>query len=102
MSDHKNPEEWSPEERRAFRLAVEARRQRLGRASRIVAAVLVLLVAAGVLFRVPPSWWVPAVGAAALLGTVFRLVDWKCPNCGVRLPTRRSPEVCPGCGAPLE
>jgi len=68
----------------------------------MVAVVLILLVAGGVLLRVPPSWWVPAVGAAALLGTVFRLVNWKCPNCGERLPTRRSPDACPGCGAPLE
>ena len=44
----------------------------------------------------------PAVGAIALFGVVFRLVDWKCPNCGERLRTRRSSSVCLGCGAPLE
>ncbi|HVO11496.1 MAG TPA: hypothetical protein VMX54_12210 [Vicinamibacteria bacterium] len=102
MSDTNEPDEWSLEERRAFRLAVEARRRRQAQASRVVAIVLMLLVAGGVLFRVPPTWWVPAVGAAALLGTVFRLVNWKCPHCGERLPTRRSADVCPGCGAPLE
>lgn len=102
MSDTHHPDEWSPEERRALRLAVDARRERQARASRIAAVVLMLLVGGGVLLRVPPSWWVPAAGAAALLATAFRLVNWKCPNCGERLPTRRWPDVCPGCGAPLE
>ena len=102
VSDTNGADEWTPEQRRAFRLAVEARRQRQAQASRILAVVLMLLVASGVLLRVPPAWWVPAVGAAALLGTAFRLVNWKCPSCGERLPTRRSPDACPGCGAPLE
>jgi hypothetical protein len=94
--------EWTPERRRAFREALEERRQRLTRGSRVIGLLLMVTVAAGVLFRLPESWWVPAVGALALLGLVFRLADWKCPNCGERLRTRRSSSVCLGCGAPLE
>ncbi len=96
------PAEWTPEQRRAFREALAQRRRRLLRASQLVALALVATVAGGVLLRLPESWWVPAVGAIALFGVVFRLVDWKCPNCGERLRTRRSSSVCLGCGAPLE
>jgi tRNA(Ile2) C34 agmatinyltransferase TiaS len=59
-------------------------------------------VGTGVLWRVEPEWWVPAVGIVALAGLVFRLVNWKCPGCGERLPTRGSGRACPGCGLPLE
>jgi protein-S-isoprenylcysteine O-methyltransferase Ste14 len=92
--------DWTAEERREFRSALDTLGARQRRAGQIVAATLVVLVAAGVLFRAPESWWVPAVGAVALLGLVFRLVNWKCPRCGERLPTRRS-SSCLGCGAPL-
>ncbi len=98
----RTPEDWSPDERREFRLAVDARRRRQLRAGQWFAGALIAIVVAGVAFRLPPEWWVPAIGAAALLGTVFRLVNWKCPHCGERLPTRRWPERCPGCGAPLD
>jgi rubrerythrin len=54
-----------------------------------------------VLLRVPEEWWMPAAGIVALAAVVFRLVNWKCPACGERLPTRRAPDACPGCGLPL-
>jgi rubrerythrin len=96
------PENWSDERRRAFRLAVDLRRARQARAGRGFAVIVIALVAAGVAFKAPESWWVPAVGATALLGMLFRLVNWKCPNCGERLPTRGGLDHCPGCGAPLD
>ncbi len=95
------PEDWSDERRRGFREALRARRERQLRAGRLFGSVLIALVAAAVLLRVPESAWVPAVGALALLGLGYRLVNWKCPSCGERLPTRRS-SLCPGCGAPLD
>jgi hypothetical protein len=95
-------DEWTPERRRTFREALEKRRVRLVRASRLTALTLIAAVAAGVVLRLPESWWMSAVGAIALLGIVFRLADWKCPNCGERLRTRRASSVCLGCGAPLE
>jgi hypothetical protein len=96
------PEQWSPERRREFRAAVEAIRARQRRAGQLFAAALIVLVAAGVVFRAPEAWWMPAIGAVALLGVVFRLVNWKCPSCGERLPTRGSRAICLGCGAPLD
>lgn len=96
------PGNWSDDRRRAYRLAVAARRERQARAGRGFAIVVILMVAAGIVFRAPESWWVPAVGAAALLGLAFRLVNWKCPNCGERLPTRGSLARCLGCGGPLD
>lgn len=96
------PDEWTPERRHAFRRALEERRLRLSRASRLIALLLIVTVGVGVVLRLPESWWMPVVGATALFGIVFRLVDWKCPNCGERLRTRRSSAVCLGCGAPLE
>ena len=95
------PEDWSDERRRAFRAALAARRERQQRAGRLFGIALIVLVAAAVLLRVPESAWVPAVGAVAILGLGYRLVNWKCPSCGERLPTRRG-TVCPGCGAPLD
>ena len=38
----------------------------------------------------------------ALGALFFRLANWKCPNCGEGLPTRRSRPTCLGCGLPLE
>jgi hypothetical protein len=96
------PENWSEDRRRVYRLAVTERRERQARAGRYFAAAAILLVAVGVVVRVPESWWVPAVGAAALLGLLFRLANWKCPNCGERLPTRGGLGHCHGCGAPLD
>jgi hypothetical protein len=78
-----------------------ARRERVVRASRGFALALVALVTAGVLLRLPPSWWIPAVGFVALAGLLFRLVNWTCPACGERLPTRGG-RSCRGCGAPLD
>ena len=96
------PQDWSDDRRRAYRQAVAERRERQARAGRWFASAVILLVLAGVVLRAPESWWVPAVGAAALLGLAFRLVNWKCPNCGERLPTRGSAGHCHGCGAPLD
>jgi hypothetical protein len=95
-------EPWPPERRRAFREALHTRRARLLRVSRWIGLLLIATVAVGVVLRLPESWWVPAAGAIALFGLVFRLADWKCPNCGERLGTRRSAGVCLGCGAPLD
>ncbi len=96
------PEEWPPERRRAFLEALDRRRARLLGASRGIALLLIATVVVGVVLRLPESWWVPAAGAVALLGLVFRLADWKCPNCGERLGTRRPSSVCLGCGARLD
>lgn len=96
------PAAWSDEERRTYKLAVAERRERQLRFGRWFALAVIGVVAAGVVLRVPESWWVPAVGAAALLGLGFRLVNWKCPRCGERLPTRGSQAHCHGCGAPLD
>jgi hypothetical protein len=95
-------ERWTAEERRALRRSLETRRDRQVRGGRIIAGVLIAIVATGVLLRVAAEWWVPVVGIVALAGLVFRLVNWKCPSCGERLPTRGSGRVCPGCGLPLE
>jgi hypothetical protein len=95
------PEEWSDEQRRAFREALRERRRRQLRAGRLFGLVLIALVTAGVLLPVPEDAWVPAVGAVALMGLAYRLVNWKCPSCGERLPARRG-SVCRGCGAPLD
>jgi rubrerythrin len=95
-------ERWTAEERRALRRSLETSRDRQVRGGRIIAGVLIAIVATGVLLRVAAEWWVPVVGIVALAGLVFRLVNWKCPSCGERLPTRGSGRVCPGCGLPLE
>jgi hypothetical protein len=95
------PEDWSEERRRAFRAALRERRERQLRAGRVFGIVLIVLVAGAVLLHVPESAWMPAVGALALLGLGYRLVNWKCPSCGERLPSRRG-SICPGCGAPLD
>lgn len=101
MSGPQPPEEWSQERRRAFREALRARQERQLRGGKVFASALVIIVAAGVLLRLPEAWWVPAVGAVALAGLVFRMVNWTCPSCGERLPTRRG-STCHGCGAPLD
>jgi hypothetical protein len=96
-----SPEGWTDERRRGYRLALAARRERQVRAGQLFGLALIGLVAAGVLLRLPEAWWVPAVGAVALAGLVYRMVNWTCPSCGERLPTRRGSR-CPGCGAPLD
>jgi hypothetical protein len=95
-------DQWQGERLRDHRRALEARRVRQVRAGRLFAAALGVTVAAGVVFRVPESWWVPAVGGFALLAVLFRLVNWKCPSCGEPLSSRRPRSRCVGCGAPLE
>ena len=94
-------EEQTAERRQAFREALRERRRRQVRAGQIFAVLLIVLVAAAVLLRLPEGGWVPAVGALALAGLAYRLVNWKCPSCGERLPTRGG-RVCRGCGAPLD
>ena len=101
MTEPQPPEEWTEERRRAFRQALRVRQERQSRGGRAVGLALGVIVAAGVLLRLPEEWWVPAVGAVALAGLVFRLASWTCPNCGERLPTRRG-SICRGCGAPLD
>jgi fatty acid desaturase len=95
------PEPVTDEERRAFRAALAARRERLAYAGRVFALALCGLVAAAVLLHLPDTWWVPAVGFVAVAGLLFRLANWKCPACGERLPTRGG-RVCRGCGAPID
>lgn len=102
MDEAQPPEEWSADRRRELRLALEARRRRQVRGGQIIAGTLIVIVATGVLLRLEPDWWIPAVGIVALAGLVFRLANWKCPACGEGLPTRGSGKACPGCGLPLE
>jgi rubrerythrin len=102
MSDEDSPPTWPEEQRRALRAEMERRREAQVRVGRGLAVGLVAIAAAGVILRIPEEWWVPAVGAVALAGVVFRLANWKCPSCGERLPTRERTARCPGCGAPLE
>jgi hypothetical protein len=97
-----DPSQWSEEKRRELRRSLEKRRERQVQASRVFAGVLIAVAAAGILLRLPESWWVPAVGVVALAGLGFRLTNWKCPACGERLPTRGSGRTCRGCGLPLE
>ena len=101
MTEADFPEEWTDERRRAFREALRERRQRQVRAGQLFGLLLIVLVAAGVLARLPEAWWVPAAGAVALAGLAYRLVNWKCPSCGERLPTRAGSR-CRGCAAPLD
>jgi fatty acid desaturase len=101
MPEADRQEEWTAERRQAFREALRERRRRQVRAGQGFGLALIALVAAGVLLRLPEGWWVPAVGAVALAGLAYRLVNWKCPSCGERLPTRGG-RTCPGCGAPLD
>jgi hypothetical protein len=96
------PDEWQGERLRAYRQALETRRTRQVMAGRVFAAALAAALVAGVALGVPESWWIPAVGAFAALAILFRLVNWKCPNCGERLSSRRPGSRCVGCGAPLE
>ena len=95
------PEGWDDDRRQAFREALRGRRERQVRAGQVAGLAVIVLVAAGVLLRLPEAGWVPAVGAVALIGLAYRLVNWKCPSCGERLPTRGG-SMCPGCGAPLD
>ncbi len=95
------PEGWTAKRRQAFREALRERRRRQVRAGQVFGLGLMVLVAVAVLLRLPEGWWVPAVGALALLGLAYRLVNWKCPSCGERLPTRGG-STCRGCGAPLD
>jgi hypothetical protein len=96
------PDPWQGERLRAHREALETRRARQVTAGRLFAAALGLTVTAGVLLHAPESWWVPAVGAFALVAVLFRLANWKCPSCGERLGSRRPHARCPGCGAPID
>ena len=96
------PTEWTAEQRRDFARALAVRRRRQVLGSRIFIGILAAIVAGGVLFRLDPEYWIPAVGVVALAALAFRLTNWKCPACGERLPTRSSRSICLGCGLPLE
>jgi rubrerythrin len=102
MNERDPAEGENAERRRDLRQAVEERRQRQTLAGTVFAAAILAVVASGALLHLPEEWWMPAAGIVALAAVVFRLVNWKCPACGERLPTRRSPGACPGCGLPLE
>jgi hypothetical protein len=102
LSGHEQIGEWSAERRRELRLALERRRERQNRGATAIAALVVTIVAGGVLLKVSPDWWVPAVGVVALAGLVFRMANWRCPACGEGLPLRGSGRTCRGCGLPLE
>jgi hypothetical protein len=103
MSTSDQDEGPRPESRArgAFREALAARRLVVVRGSQACAVALVGIVAAGVVLRLPPAWWVPVVGFVALAGLVFRMLNWTCPACGERLPTRGG-RVCLGCGAAID
>lgn len=100
--DDLGPREFTPEELRQHRRALEERRHRQMQVGRVFVGVLLALVAVGVVFRVSPDWWMPAVGIVALAGLVFRMTYWRCPACGEALPLRGSGTVCLGCGLPLD
>lgn len=86
---------------RAYREALAARRGRLARLGKAFAVVLITLVTAAVLLRLPEAYWVPAVGFLAVAAVLVRLTNWRCPACGEPLPTRRGGS-CRGCGAALD
>lgn len=102
MDEADPPNEWTPEEQRAFRRVYDRRRLRQARVGQVLVGLLIAVVALGVLLRIAPSWWVPAVGLVAAAGVVFRLTNWKCPACDEVLPTRGAGRTCPGCGLRLE
>ena len=95
---------WSTPERRVVFAGPPgwSRLPNVTRALLVLAGTLVATLFAGIAFRLPESWWVPAVGALAALALVFRLANWKCPTCGERLGGRTRPSHCPGCGGPLD
>ncbi|MFN8093307.1 MAG: hypothetical protein U0599_13995 [Vicinamibacteria bacterium] len=92
-------DEWTGERLRVHREALAARRANQATATRAFAAALVATLFAGVAFRLPESWWVPAVGALAALALVFRLANWKCPTCGERLGGGRARRTARGAAA---
>ena len=102
LDEHEDPCDWTSEEQKAFRRAFNEQRRRQTRVGQVFTGVLLALVSLGVLLRVSPSWWVPAVGLVAAAGLVFRLTSWKCPACGEGLPTRGAGRACAGCGLALE
>ena len=79
MAEPDFPEDWTDERRRAFREGLRARQARQVRAGQGFGLALGVIVAAGVLLRLPEAWWVPAVGAVALGGLVFRMVNLEVP-----------------------
>jgi hypothetical protein len=102
MGDDDTPGEWSDEQLRELRRALDERRRRTTVGGQLFTGVLVALVAAGVLLPLSTDWWVPAVGIVALAAFVYRQANWKCPACGEGLPTRGSGRTCRGCGLPLD
>ena len=55
MGDEDTPGEWSDEQRREFRRALDERRRRTAVGGQLFAGLLVALVAAGVLLRLPAA-----------------------------------------------
>jgi hypothetical protein len=100
--DEETPAEWSEEQLRELRRALDERRRRQVKGGQLFVGVIVGLVGLGVALRLSPEWWIPAVGIVALAALAFRLVNWKCPACGEGLPTRGSGKTCRGCGLPLD
>ncbi len=100
--DEAEADEWTGERLRVHREALAARRANQAAATRFFAGALVAALFGGIAFRLPESWWIPAVGGLAALALVFRLANWKCPTCGERLGGRSAAARCPGCGGPLD
>ena len=89
------------EERRAFRAALAARRERVAMASRAFAPGAVRHGRRGGAAAPTGQLVGAAIGFVAFAGLLFRLANWKCSACGERLPTRGG-RVCRGCGAAID
>jgi hypothetical protein len=102
VTESETPGEWSEERLSELRRLVEQRRRRQNRVGTLIAATLIAIVGGGVLLRLSPEWWMPAVGLVAVAALFLRMTNWRCPACGEGLPLRGSGRICRGCGLPLE